>query len=151
MGGMQIARSTAVVKPMRGATVTVRRVGEIFRVLSFIPSYDPMYSLPIENYESMLLHIFVRRSERGSGSFWSGFVVGGVVCGVLGFVFAPQISRALLGEEQKLRLPRFLEEEDLDPEVTKQNLADKIAQLNAAIDDVSAQLKSQEPAEELAT
>lgn len=72
------------------------------------------------------------------------------MCGVLGFVFAPQISRALLGEDQRLRLPRFLEEEDMDPEVTKQNLADKIAQLNAAIDDVSAQLRSQEPAEEVA-
>lgn len=73
-------------------------------------------------------------------------MVGGVVCGVLGFVFAPQISRTLLGDEQRLRLPRFLEEEeDLDPEVTKQNLAEKIAQLNAAIDDVSAQLKAQEP------
>ena len=31
-------------------------------------------------------------------------------------------------------------------EVTKQNLAEKIAQLNSAIDDVSAQLKSQDPA-----
>ena len=72
------------------------------------------------------------------------------MCGVLGFVFAPQISRALLGEDQRIRLPRFLEEEELDPEVTKQNLADKIQQLNAAIDDVSAQLKSQEAADELA-
>ena len=60
--------------------------------------------------------------------------------GVLGFVFAPQISKALLGDDDRLRLPRFLEEQD--PEVTKQNLADKIAQLNAAIDDVSAQLKA---------
>lgn len=87
------------------------------------------------------------RAERGPG-FWSGFVVGGVVCGVLGYVFAPQISRAILGDDQSLKLPRFLDEEE-DPEVTKQNLADKIAQLNAAIDDVSAQLKSQETAEEV--
>ena len=78
----------------------------------------------------------------------SGFVVGGVVFGTLGFLFAPQISRALLGEEQRIRLPRFLEDEDMDPEVTKQNLAEKIAQLNAAIDDVSAQLKTQESMEE---
>jgi gas vesicle protein len=77
----------------------------------------------------------------------SGFVLGGVVCGVLGFVFAPQISRALLGEDQRIRLPRFMEEAELDPEVTKQNLAEKIAQLNAAIDDVSAQLRSQESEE----
>ena len=166
-----------------------------------------------------------RRASRDDGSgFWPGFVVGGVVCGVLGFVFAPQvsrqaaaaprgereggtwsppplaaaarrrapcrggsdapiaaclqISRALLGDDQRLRLPRFLEEEpspgthmgyarapaSLQPlphtlalrptppapaplaEVTKQNLAEKIAQLNSAIDDVSAQLKSQDPA-----
>lgn len=33
------------------------------------------------------------RAERGSGGFWSGFLVGGVVCGALGFVFAPQVSR----------------------------------------------------------
>jgi len=88
-----------------------------------------------------------RRAERGSGNFVSGFVLGGVVCGVLGFVFAPQISRALLGEDQRIRLPRFMEEAELDPEVTKQNLAEKIAQLNAAIDDVSAQLRSQESEE----
>lgn len=76
--------------------------------------------------------------------------MGGVVAGVLGFVFAPQISRAILGEDQRLRLPRFLEEEEEDPEITKQNLADKIAQLNSAIDDVSAQLRAQESAEEVA-
>jgi len=89
------------------------------------------------------------RADRESGSFWSGFALGGVVCGVLGFVFAPQISQALLGDDQRLRLPRFLEEEEEDPEVTKQNLADKIAQLNAAIDDVSSQLKSQEPVDDV--
>ncbi|KAG7669142.1 hypothetical protein Ndes2526B_g05421 [Nannochloris sp. 'desiccata'] len=90
----------------------------------------------------------VVKAERGPG-FWSGFVVGGVVAGVLGYVFAPQISRALLGEEQRIRLPRFMDDEDEDPEITKQNLADKIAQLNSAIDDVSAQLKSQESMEEV--
>jgi hypothetical protein len=72
-----------------------------------------------------------------------------VVAGVLGYVFAPQISQALLREEQRIRLPRFLDDEDEDPEITKQNLADKIAQLNSAIDDVSAQLKSQESMEEV--
>ena len=70
--------------------------------------------------------------------------IGGVVFGVLGFVFAPQISQALLGEDQRLRLPRFLEEEDESPEVTRQNLAEKIAQLNETIDSVSSQLKARE-------
>lgn len=72
------------------------------------------------------------------------------MCGVLGFIFAPQISRSLLGDDQRLRLPRFLDEEELDPEVTKQNLAEKIAQLNAVMDEVSAQLKSTEETEEIA-
>jgi hypothetical protein len=61
----------------------------------------------------------VVRASRESGSFWSGMAIGGVVFGVLGFVFAPQISQALLGDDQRLRLPRFLEEEEEDPEVTK--------------------------------
>lgn len=83
----------------------------------------------------------VVRAERSSGSFWSGFVVGGVVCGALGFIFAPQISKALLGEDDRLKL-RW--DEATDGEVTKQNLADKIAQLNAAIDDVSSQLNARD-------
>jgi gas vesicle protein len=91
------------------------------------------------------------RADRESGSFWSGVAIGGVVCGVLGFVFAPQISQALLGDDQRLRLPRFLDEEDDDPEVTKQNLAEKIAQLNSAIDDVSSQLKARETMDEEVT
>ncbi|KAL4440999.1 hypothetical protein ABPG77_010430 [Micractinium sp. CCAP 211/92] len=83
----------------------------------------------------------VVRAERGNGGFWSGFVVGGVVCGALGFIFAPQISRALLGDDERLKL-RW--DEARDGEVTKQNLADKIAQLNAAIDDVSSQLNARD-------
>jgi hypothetical protein len=83
------------------------------------------------------------RAERGGAGFMSGFVVGGIMFGVLGFVFAPQLSRALLGEDQRLRLPRFMEEEEADPEVTRQTLAEKIAQLNDAIDDVSSQLRAQ--------
>ena len=132
----------------------------------------------------------------------TGFVVGGAIFGALGFLFAPQISAALLSEDQRLKLPKFLEEEEKSPEATKQarmqpqgigcclwwqahllhamkppsrathdctccsmktlpdcmatmltcecvlvqDLADKIASLNAAIDDVSAQLKAQDTA-----
>lgn len=91
----------------------------------------------------------VVRAERSSSTFWSGFLVGGVVCGALGFVFAPQISRALLGDDDRLKL-RW-DEASNDPEVTKQNLADKIAQLNAAIDDVSSQLNARDPVKDEAT
>lgn len=37
-----------------------------------------------------------------------------------------QISKALLGEDQRLKLPRFLEEEQKDPEQTKQDLIEKV-------------------------
>jgi hypothetical protein len=71
----------------------------------------------------------LNRAERDS-SWTSGFIMGGVVFGTLGFLFAPQISRALLGDDQRIRLPRFMEEEGpKDPEATKQELIDKIAQV----------------------
>ncbi|GBF94730.1 hypothetical protein Rsub_07613 [Raphidocelis subcapitata] len=94
----------------------------------------------------------VARAERGSDGFVTGFVMGGIVFGALGFLFAPQISRALLGDDQRLRLPRFMEEEGpKDPEATKQDLIDKIAQLNASIDEVAATLKAKDASAEAAT
>lgn len=33
--------------------------------------------------------------------------------GVLGFVFAPQISKALLGDDERLRLPRFMDDKQV--------------------------------------
>ncbi|KIY99309.1 hypothetical protein MNEG_8654 [Monoraphidium neglectum] len=85
------------------------------------------------------------RAERGDSGFTTGFIMGGVVFGALGFLFAPQISRALLGDDSRLRLPRFMEEEaPKDPEATKQELIDKIAQLNASIDEVAATLKAKD-------
>ncbi|GLC77783.1 hypothetical protein PLESTB_000956500 [Pleodorina starrii] len=90
----------------------------------------------------------VARAEgtgRNSDSFLAGIVVGGVVFGALGFLFAPQISKALIGDDHRLKLPRFLEDEQpKDPEQTKQDLIEKIAQLNASIDEVAAQLKVKE-------
>ncbi len=90
---------------------------------------------------------FSSRAERSGGSgFTAGFILGGLVCGAAAFVFAPQISAALLDDESKLKLPRVLDDGDGErsPELTKAQLADRIAQLNSAIDDVSAQLRAQD-------
>lgn len=64
-----------------------------------------------------------------------------------------QLSKAMLGDDQRLKFPRFLEDEmPKDPEATKQDLIDKIAQLNASIDEVASQLKAKdEPEPEIPT
>ncbi|CAI9777682.1 unnamed protein product [Fraxinus pennsylvanica] len=83
---------------------------------------------------------------RGSGStsiFVGGFVLGGLVVGALGCIYAPQISKALAGADRKdlmRKLPKFIYDEEKALERTRKILTEKIAQLNSAIDDVSAQL-----------
>ncbi|GIL85483.1 hypothetical protein Vretifemale_14001 [Volvox reticuliferus] len=100
-------------------------------------------ALPIRSRTAIVVR--AEGNGRNSDGFLAGMVVGGVVFGALGFLFAPQISKALLGDDQRLKLPRFLEDEQpKDPEQTKQDLIEKIAQLNASIDEVAAQLKVKE-------
>lgn len=78
----------------------------------------------------------------GTANFIAGFLCGGAVLGTLAFLFAPQLSKRLLAENDRLRLPRFLGDEDEESlESTRRTLNDKIAQLNSAIDEVSAQLE----------
>ena len=74
----------------------------------------------------------------------------------MSFVLSPlqslvfQISKSLLGDDQRLKLPRFLEDDTpKDPEATKQDLIDKIAQLNSSIDEVAAQLKAKDGPSEI--
>ncbi|GMY28943.1 Localized to the inner membrane of the chloroplast [Fagus crenata] len=85
------------------------------------------------------------RGRPGSGSiFVGGFILGGLIVGTLSCVYAPQISKALAGPERKdlmRKLPKFIYDEEKALERTRKILADKIAQLNSAIDDVSGQLK----------
>ncbi|KAJ9172542.1 hypothetical protein P3X46_015769 [Hevea brasiliensis] len=78
-----------------------------------------------------------------AGIFISGFVLGGIVVGTLGCVYAPQISKALAGADRKdlmRKLPKFIYDEEKALEKTRKVLSEKIAQLSAAIDEVSAQL-----------
>ncbi|KAE8731437.1 putative S-acyltransferase [Hibiscus syriacus] len=80
-----------------------------------------------------------------SSAFVGGFVLGGLVVGALGCVFAPQISKALTVADSKdlmKKLPKFIYDEEKALEKTRKVLTKKIAQLNAAIDDVSGQLRS---------
>lgn len=73
--------------------------------------------------------------------------MGGLIVGALGCVYAPQISKAIAGADRKdlmRKLPKFIYDEEKALEKTRKVLADKIAQLNSAIDDVSSQLKSED-------
>ncbi|XP_019187493.1 PREDICTED: uncharacterized protein LOC109181962 isoform X2 [Ipomoea nil] len=82
-----------------------------------------------------------------AGIFVGGFVLGGLVVGALGCVFAPQISKALAGADRKdlmRKLPKFLYDEEKVLEKQRKILAEKIEQLNSAIDDISAQLRSED-------
>ncbi|KAK2975677.1 hypothetical protein RJ640_027780 [Escallonia rubra] len=81
----------------------------------------------------------------GASIFVGGFVLGGIVVGTLGCVYAPQISKALSGADRKdlmRKLPKFIYDEEKALERTRKILTEKIAQLNSAIDDVSSQLRA---------
>ncbi|KAJ9186310.1 hypothetical protein P3X46_001900 [Hevea brasiliensis] len=83
----------------------------------------------------------------GAGIFVGGFVLGGLIVGALGCVYAPQISKALAGTDRKdlmRKLPKFIYDEEKALERTRKILTEKIAQLNSAIDGVSAQLRSED-------
>jgi len=89
-----------------------------------------------------------RRSN--GGDFLAGFLLGGAVFGALGYLFAPQISRALWsGYEDGLwkKLPKRMDD-DASMEKTRKTLNEKIAQLNAAIDEVSSQLRAEDDTSE---
>jgi gas vesicle protein len=78
-------------------------------------------------------------SGGGMGKFLGGFLLGGAIFGVAGVLFAPQLSKTFL--KGKDAAGRFLyddyeSDEDADAalERTRNDLNEKIAQLNAAID-----------------
>ncbi|KAK4802842.1 hypothetical protein SAY86_001045 [Trapa natans] len=77
----------------------------------------------------------------GGGDFLAGFLLGGAVCGTLAYLFAPQIRRSLLNEDEygfrRAKRPIYFDE-GLE---TRQTLNAKITQLNSAIDNVSSRLR----------
>lgn len=86
-----------------------------------------------------------------SGSiFVGGFVLGGLIVGTLGCVYAPQISKALAGatadkKDLMRKLPKFIYDEEKALARQRTKLAEKIELLNSAIDNMSNQLRSDEP------
>ena len=93
------------------------------------------------------------RSSRGKGSggkgFAKGLLIGGLVCGVLGWAFAPDINRKLFQEDgDKTKLPRGMREQPDDASgpgggededelrATRASLSAKITELNRALDEV---------------
>ena len=79
----------------------------------------------------------------GWGKFLGGVLVGGVVFGAAGVLFAPQLSKTFLkGKDAagKFLYEDWTEDEDEDSlERTRQDLNEKIAQLNSAIDTFSVE------------
>ncbi|XP_068316239.1 uncharacterized protein [Pyrus communis] len=99
---------------------------------------SPFYSIPL-----YVLHCSDdSRGGGGGADFVAGFVLGGAVFGTLAYVFAPQIRRSLLNEDEygfrKARRPIYYDE---GLEKTRQTLNAKISQLNSAIDNVSSRLR----------
>ncbi|XWS58010.1 hypothetical protein CRYUN_Cryun09bG0222300 [Craigia yunnanensis] len=84
-----------------------------------------------------------RDGSRGGGNdFAAGFLLGGAIFGTLAYIFAPQIRRSLLNEDEygfrKAKRPIYY---DGGLEKTRQTLNAKISQLNSAIDNVSSRLR----------
>ncbi|XP_009415316.2 uncharacterized protein LOC103996182 isoform X2 [Musa acuminata AAA Group] len=82
-------------------------------------------------------------SKGGGGDFVTGFLLGGAIFGTLAYVFAPQIRRSLLNEDEhgfrKAKRPLYYD--DGLEQRTRQTLNAKISQLNNAIDNVSSRLR----------
>ncbi|CAJ1926306.1 unnamed protein product [Sphenostylis stenocarpa] len=78
----------------------------------------------------------------GGGDFLAGFLLGGAIFGTAAYIFAPQIRRSLLNEDEygfrKAKRPIYYDE---GLERTRQTLNEKIGQLNSAIDNVSSRLR----------
>ncbi|KAK8591434.1 hypothetical protein V6N13_031477 [Hibiscus sabdariffa] len=83
-----------------------------------------------------------RDGTSGGNDFAAGFVLGGAILGTLAYVFAPQIRRSILNENEygfrKAKRPIYY---DGGLEKTRQTLNAKIRQLNSAIDNVSSRLR----------
>ncbi|XP_026396907.1 uncharacterized protein LOC113291606 [Papaver somniferum] len=81
-----------------------------------------------------------------SGNIFIGaFILGGIVVGTLGCLYASQISKSMAGADSKdllRKLPDFIYNEEKALEKTRKKLEEKITKLSKTIDEVSSQLRS---------
>ncbi|OWM68336.1 uncharacterized protein LOC116212472 [Punica granatum] len=117
---------------------------------SIIPSNSFLGKVKLTTSGRSLIIRASRDEGRPSSAsvFVGGFVLGGIVMGALSCAYAPQISKALTGADRKdlmRKLPKFIYDEEKALERTRRILAEKIEQLNSAIDEVSSQLHGDDP------
>ncbi|KAI3876814.1 hypothetical protein MKW92_027501 [Papaver armeniacum] len=77
--------------------------------------------------------------------FIGAFILGGIIVGTLGCLYAPQISKSIAGADSKdllRKLPDFIYDEEKALEKTRKKLEEKITKLSKTIDEVSSQLRS---------
>ncbi|KAK4745765.1 hypothetical protein SAY87_012077 [Trapa incisa] len=94
------------------------------------------------------------RRSGSANAFIGGFVLGGLLTRALGCAYAPQISKPLAGTDRKemmKKLPKFIYDEDKALEKKCKVLAQKIAQLSSALDDVSTQVRPEDNPDGLAS
>ncbi|CAA0827978.1 Unknown protein [Striga hermonthica] len=91
------------------------------------------------------LRIHAKYNDRSSGSgaeFVAGFLFGGAVFGTLACMFAPQIRRTLLNEDEygfkRAKGPIYYDD---GFEINRHTLYEKISQLNSAIEKISSRLR----------
>ncbi|KAF8094010.1 hypothetical protein N665_0372s0016 [Sinapis alba] len=145
---LSLSRNTQQLHPSSGFSlnpIAPRRVNVSF---GLNPSRKIQFSAPRSKRIPTIQSAYRDDDSSGStGLFVGGFILGGLIVGALGCVYAPQISKAIAGADRKdlmRKLPKFIYDEEKALEKTRKVLADKIAQLNSAIDDVSSQLKSED-------
>ncbi|KAL0647746.1 hypothetical protein Bca4012_046037 [Brassica carinata] len=82
----------------------------------------------------------------GGGDFVAGFLLGGALFGAAAYIFAPQIRRSIMSEEDEygFKKPEQPSYYDEGLEKTRETLNEKIGQLNSAIDNVSSRLRGRE-------
>jgi len=129
--------------PLKAREIWLSGKSESVKLTAQSQSQSRRNSIQLQSNRNFCVRAEYSDGNRGGGAdFLAGFLVGGAVFGTLAYVFAPQIRRSLLNEDEygfrKARRPIYYDE---GLEKTRQTLNAKISQLNSAIDNVSSRLR----------